>query len=166
MATLKDIAGELNVSTALVSKVLNDRMGNTGVSDRTRRAIMAKAQELDYRPHPLAVALKAGKRGAIGVFLHPFGEPGAGLTEALLAGIADRLNQHDQRMWLTFYQTDRQFLHFCSHTVGHYVDGLLVAGPVAPHPCRPDSPHPEERGAGRLGRFRSAQPAHSKRFQR
>lgn len=137
MATLKDIAEELNVSIALVSKVLSGRMGNTGCGAKIRAAILTKARKLGYRPHPLAVALRNGKRAAIGVFLHPLGEDGSGLTESLLTGIAETLNQHDQRLWLTFYQTDQQFLQRCAQSDRLDVDGLIVAGVAHRHLAGP-----------------------------
>jgi len=128
MATLKDIAAGLDVSIALVSKVVSGRMGNTGCSAATRAAILAKAHQLGYRPHPLAVALRTGRRAAIGVFLHPLGEVGSGLTESLLIGIAETLNRHNQRLWLTFYQRDQQFIQHCSQSGRLDVDGVIVAG--------------------------------------
>jgi LacI family transcriptional regulator len=128
MTTLKDIAEELGVSIALVSKVISGRMGTTGASEKTRKAILAKTRERNFRPNPLGVALRAGRRAAIGVFIHPQGGKGSGLTESLLAGIAETLNANDERLWLTFYKADQQFLQRCSQTSRMNVDGLLVAG--------------------------------------
>ena len=71
MATLQEVAKELNISVSLVSKVLNDRMGTTGCSRQIKQAIIAKARELGFQRNLLAAALRAGKRAAIGVFIHP-----------------------------------------------------------------------------------------------
>ena len=128
MATLQEVAKELNISVSLVSKVLNDRMGTTGCSRQIKQAIIAKARELGFQRNLLAAALRAGKRAAIGVFIHPLGEAGSELVEELLIGISETLNEKDLRIWLTFYQTDEQFLHHCSRTARRDVDGLLVAG--------------------------------------
>ena len=51
--------------SALISKVVNGRMGNTGCRDKMRAAILAKARKLGHHPHPPAVALRSGKRAAI-----------------------------------------------------------------------------------------------------
>ncbi len=77
MVSLKRIAAELDVSYSLVSKVLNDRLGTTGVSPATRDAIQKKAKELNYVPNRLAVALKAGRKGVVGIFFHHMGILGA-----------------------------------------------------------------------------------------
>ncbi|MFV0338240.1 MAG: LacI family DNA-binding transcriptional regulator [Chthoniobacterales bacterium] len=132
MASLKQIASEVGVSYTLVSKVLNDRLGTTGVSPKTRQAILKKAKELDYVPNRLAVALKAGRKGAIGIFLHHVGSPGSDLNERLLHGVADGLEKSNIRMWLRFFNTDEQFHAACDIRLKNEVDGLIVIG--ASHP--------------------------------
>jgi len=48
--TLKDIAERLDVSTTVVSTVLNNRRSNVWVSDATRESVLAVARELGYEP--------------------------------------------------------------------------------------------------------------------
>jgi LacI family transcriptional regulator len=128
MASLKRIASELGVSYTLVSKVLSGRLGTTGVSEKTRVRILNRARELDYVPNPLAVALKAGRKGAVGIFLHHIGCPGSDLGDRLLRGIADGLERSGFRMWLRFFTTDEDFLQACATRLKREVDGLIVAG--------------------------------------
>ncbi|PTY02905.1 hypothetical protein DB346_07790 [Verrucomicrobia bacterium LW23] len=128
MASLKRIAADLGVSYTLVSKVLNDRLGTTGVSAKMRAAIINKARELEYTPNRLAVALKAGRRGAVGIFLHHFGSPGSEISEQLLRGLAEGLAQSGYRMWLRFFNTDDEFIAACDEQLKREVDGLIVAG--------------------------------------
>ncbi|XHR28897.1 MAG: LacI family DNA-binding transcriptional regulator [Chthoniobacteraceae bacterium] len=128
MASLKQIAADLGVSYTLVSKVLNGRMGTTGASASTREAILKKAEELDYRPNRLAVALKQGKQGAFGVFIHAMGVPGSELTEAFLQGVAGEMEKTGARLWLRFFITDKDFLAACDDQLKNEVDGLIVAG--------------------------------------
>ena len=128
MASLKRIAAELGVSYTLVSKVLSGRLGTTGVSARTREAILKRAKELDYVPNRLAVALKAGRKGAVGIFLHSIGSPGSDVSERLLRGMAEGLEQSGSRMWLRFFTTDEDFLVACDTRLKREVDGLIVAG--------------------------------------
>ena len=52
-------------------------------------------------------------------------------------GIAETLNQHGQRLWLTCYQTDQQFLQRCSQSGRRDVDGLIVAGVAHRHLAGP-----------------------------
>lgn len=128
MVSLKKIASELNVSYTLVSKVLSGRMGTTGVSEATREAILEKACELDYRPNRAAVALKRGRRGAIGVFVHSMGVPGSEITPVFLASLAGTLDDSDYRLWLRFFRTDEDFLAAFDDKLRNEVDGLIVGG--------------------------------------
>lgn len=128
MASLKQIAEELGVSFSLVSKVLNGRLGTTGVSERTRDAILKKAEELDYKPNRLAVALKSGRQGAVGVFLHGLGTAGSEINERLLRGLAQGLEGSGCQMWLRFFTADEEFLAACDGKLREVVDGLIVAG--------------------------------------
>jgi LacI family transcriptional regulator len=128
MSSLKKIASELGVSYTLVSKVLSGRMSTTVVSAQKREAILAKARELDYTPNRLAVALKAGRKGAVGIFVHQMGTPGSDVSERLLRGLADGLEQSGLRMWLRFFMTDKEFLAACDTKLKSEVDGLIVAG--------------------------------------
>lgn len=132
MASLKRIAADLGISYSLVSKVLSGRLGTTGVSAKTKDAILAKAKELNYIPNRLAVALKAGRKGAVGIFLHRAGSPGSGLSERLLRGLSEELNAVSLRMWLRFFETDEEFAEACSATLKAEVDGLIVAGVAHP----------------------------------
>ncbi|MDX2081890.1 MAG: LacI family DNA-binding transcriptional regulator [Terrimicrobiaceae bacterium] len=132
MASLKQIAAELGVSYTLVSKVLSGRLGTTGVSVATREAIRQKAAELDYTPNRLAVALKAGRKGAIAVFLHGIGSAGSDVTDRILKGLAEGLEKSGQRMLLRFFMTAQEFVEACDVRLRSEVDGLIVAG--AGHP--------------------------------
>ena len=63
-ATIKEIAGRLNVSVASVSRALNDQ---PGVGDKTRRKILKAAGELGYVPDFHARALVSGKVPFLGL---------------------------------------------------------------------------------------------------
>ncbi len=128
MASLKEIARDLNVSYTLVSKVLNGRMGTTGVSAATREMILKRAKEVDYQPNHLAVALKKGRRGGIGVFLHCMGEDGSNLNEMFLQGVSSILDQERERMWLRFFVLGDDFIKACRTNLKQDIDGLIVGG--------------------------------------
>ena len=76
MATLKTIAQDLNVSVSLVSKVLNNRLGTTGVNAKTQQIIRDRAKSLNYRPHRTASSLRSGRQGVLGVLVHRVGAVG------------------------------------------------------------------------------------------
>ncbi len=64
--TQKAIAQRLSVSRTLVSAALNDM---PGVAPATRERIRALAAELGYRPNPVALQLKGGRSGLIGLLI-------------------------------------------------------------------------------------------------
>ena len=128
MASLKDIATALNLSIPLVSKVLSGKMGTTGCSETNRQAILAKAKELDFRPNLVARALRSGRTGSIGVFVHPLGSPGSDLIKQLLMGLSAQINALDQRLFLSFYETDHELLQNIAKATRAEIDGLLVIG--------------------------------------
>ena len=70
---LKDIASDLGVSIVTVSKVLR---GKTDIGEETRRRVLQRAKELDYRPNMLARGLASGRTQTVGLvvpdLVHPF----------------------------------------------------------------------------------------------
>jgi LacI family transcriptional regulator len=128
MGSLKRIASDVGVSYTLVSKVLSGRLSTTGVSEKTREAILKRARELDYTPNRLAVALKAGRKGAVGIFVHQHGSPGSDVSDRLLQGLSDGLELSGLRMWLRFFKTKDEFVAACGSKLQSEVDGLIVAG--------------------------------------
>ncbi|EDP70468.1 LacI family transcriptional regulator [Flavobacteriales bacterium ALC-1] len=64
--TLKDIANELNISPAAVSKAMHN---DSRISDKTKEAVKRVAKELDYQPNHLASALRKGKSNLVGVIV-------------------------------------------------------------------------------------------------
>lgn len=65
---LKDVADKLQLSTALVSGVLNKRP-NVWASEETRERILRVAQELNYQPSAAAQALSRGRTDTV-VFVY------------------------------------------------------------------------------------------------
>jgi LacI family transcriptional regulator len=70
---LKDIASDLGVSIVTVSKVLR---GKTDIGEETRRRVLQRVKELDYRPNMLARGLASGRTQTVGLvvpdLVHPF----------------------------------------------------------------------------------------------
>jgi LacI family transcriptional regulator len=79
--TIYDIAKQLNVSPATVSRALNN---NTSVSVSTRKKINALAESLGYRHNLFASSLRLQKTHTIGVILH---ELNSYFITSVLAGI-------------------------------------------------------------------------------
>jgi LacI family transcriptional regulator len=70
---MKDIAKDLGISQATVSKVLRD---HPDIGERTRQRVLERVKELDYQPNSLARSLVTGRSYLIGLvapsLLHPF----------------------------------------------------------------------------------------------
>jgi LacI family transcriptional regulator len=132
MVTLKQIAAELGVSHTLVSCVASGRMGNTRVSEATKQAILARIEEVGFQPNRLALALKGGHKGYVGVFLHKHGTYGSEMNEHFISAISDSLAERGLGLWLRFFTSEQQFLDACSNRLLKEIDGLVVAG--IPHP--------------------------------
>lgn len=61
---LKNLAQQLGISETTVSRALN---GYPEVSERTRKRVMAAAEEFGYRPNPMARSLASGRTNVVGI---------------------------------------------------------------------------------------------------
>src|ERR1700754_907347 len=64
--TITDIARELNITAATVSRALND---HPGIRDTTRQTVKETAARLNYRHNKVASSLRLGKSNIIGVIV-------------------------------------------------------------------------------------------------
>jgi LacI family transcriptional regulator, galactose operon repressor len=102
--TIRQIAGLAGVSTATVSRAINDR---AEVSPETREAVMRVVRQHGYSTNRTARGLSAGRTGLIGVTLpvlhHSY-------FSVILAGAGEALYEHDMRMVLcpTHHEHDRE----------------------------------------------------------
>ena len=69
--TLKMISEKAGCSISSVSTVLNNSRGNSVVGDKTRRHILAIANELGYRPNFASRSLKTRRSRTVGVYVQP-----------------------------------------------------------------------------------------------
>ena len=66
MATIHDIARELNITASTVSRALQD---HPRISDATKKAVQKVAKKLNYQPNYIAAALRNGKSKIIGIIV-------------------------------------------------------------------------------------------------
>ncbi|HWK03258.1 MAG TPA: LacI family DNA-binding transcriptional regulator [Puia sp.] len=64
--TISDIARELNITAATVSRALND---HPGIKDTTKKAVKEMATQLNYRHNKIASSLRSGKSNIVGVII-------------------------------------------------------------------------------------------------
>jgi transcriptional regulator with XRE-family HTH domain len=91
---LKEIAKQSGVSTATVSRVLNDQ---PGVSPEVREKVLRAAAEANYRPNPLARSLATSKTQTVGFVVHKekYAFSDDPFYPLILSGVEDYLTQND-----------------------------------------------------------------------
>lgn len=126
-ATLRDVASQLNLSPALVSRVLNNKAG-VRASEETQRRIRKTAREMKYRPSASARALSTGRTMQLAISaadadLHQ-GHSGR-LSEVL--GLIEAAAPHQYRVLVLpspAHRTDRRDLEALIHASG--CDGFCI----------------------------------------
>jgi LacI family transcriptional regulator len=128
MATLNDVARLAGVDASTASRVLREDP-QQAVRPETRLRILAAADELDYRPNPIARALRTQKTDTIGLITPRFSD--FAFTQVMHGIQAAALDAHQSLMvvgWdvmgddvLAKREVLNRFIH------GGVVDGLLVA---------------------------------------
>lgn len=126
--SLKAIAEHAKVSVSLVSKVLNDRLGNSRVSRATMDAIRASAEELGFRKNHAAAALASGRQNVIGGFIHNIGVASSALGEQLVRGMAAQAAKQKKRLMLRFFESGEEFLDYLPEISPTLLDGVILAG--------------------------------------
>lgn len=126
MVSIKDIAEACGVSTATVSKALNDR---DDVNPATKERVQETAKLLGYLPNAMARALKTKKTYNIGVLMVDKAQ--SGLKHHYFASILDSFKVVMERSGydLTFIsnQIGSQTCSYYEHCQYRNVDGVLAA---------------------------------------
>jgi LacI family transcriptional regulator len=87
--TLRDVARVANVHPGTASRALNEDTRGL-VNEETARRVLAAAEQLGYRPNPIARGLKTNRSYTIGVLIPDLTNP---LFPPILRGIEDRLEE-------------------------------------------------------------------------
>ncbi len=127
MASLKDIAKECGVSTATVSKALNDQ---SDISQATKEKVRKAAKKLGYRPNLAAKALKTKRSQNIGVLF--VDDNRSGLTHDYFADVLDnfKITVEEQGYDITFIncsKTGPNTMSYLEHVKSKGFDGVAIA---------------------------------------
>src|SRR5215469_14583666 len=87
--TIRDVARLAEVHPGTVSRALNPET-RTLVNTETAARVLAAADELGYRPNPIARGLKTNRSYTVGVLIPDLTNP---LFPPIVRGIEDRLGQ-------------------------------------------------------------------------
>lgn len=121
MITMKEIAKLANVSSATVSRVLN----NSGyVSDDVRKRILKIIDETGYIPSEHAKALRTKQSNVIGVILPKLSTETA---SRIVSGISEELAKHGYQILLTNTNLDpKKEIEYVKLLKSKQVDGIIL----------------------------------------
>jgi LacI family transcriptional regulator len=122
--SLKDIAREVGVSTALVSYVLNNKEEEKRVGKEIANKIRKTAKKLNYRPNQIAKSLKMSKTHTIGLVVASLDYR---FTNGIVASIEAEARRNHYTVLLGSSDEDSQkFADLVSALIHRQVDGLIL----------------------------------------
>ena len=123
---LSDIAKEANVSIALVSYVLNNRLPER-IKKETAERIKEIAKKLNYTPNQLAKGLRTQKSNAIGLILADLANP---FSAQIARIIEDNVIGSDYILLIgSMDESSTKFQKLVDTFINHHVDGLIIVSP-------------------------------------
>ena len=132
MATLKDIATELGLSPATVSRALNDF---PEVNAKTKKRVAEAAKRLNYRPNKTAQRLVSGRSGMIGVVLKNTDHKNADPTFfEVTGGLSQQLAGKDLDLIFQVDISEDQIAPYRRLIEKSAVDGFIIQGPTREDP--------------------------------
>jgi len=125
LVTINVVAAEAGVSASTVSRVLNGRAGQVGISLRLRERVYAAAERLQYAPNHAAQSLARQQTGIITLLRW---RPSDSLCPDLAAGIAAAAHRHGYQLSVVDIGApaqplaDRTLRHLASGTCDGVID--------------------------------------------
>lgn len=130
MATIKDVAQRAQVSTSTVSRVLS---GKVFVDEQTRGRVLAAMEALDYRPNPLARALREKRTNTFALLV-----PGIEnqIWPLVARGVENVARKNDYSVILCNTDNDIKVeQQYLTRLQRRWVDGIIIA------PAQDDEPY-------------------------
>jgi len=132
--SIREVARQAQVSPGTVSKVLNNRPGDSHIAEETRQRIMATAQRLNYTPNINAKRLFSRRAGSIGLVVPSFHATGEHVFDdihltRIISGLERQLTDCEYTLQLLF--SDERFVdkkRYLSLLRENNIDGLLIWG--------------------------------------
>ncbi len=134
--TIREIAKKAGVSTATISRVLNNASSNVAISEETRKKVLSICEELKYQPNIHSQRFFTKKSKMVGLIvppqaklkgvLHTFTDYNLG---DLLSGVEQAVTERNYR--LTLLVADDDFINKKNHVRlirDQSLDGLLLWG--------------------------------------
>ena len=124
MISLKDIARQCGVSTATVSKALNNQKD---IGEETREKIKRTAEEMGYFPNSAARALKTKRSYNIGILFQD--DAHSGLTHEYFSGVLQGIMVEAEQLGydLTFINThSNKKMSYLEHCRSRNFEGVVI----------------------------------------
>ncbi len=120
--TIYDIAKELNITAASVSRALNN---NPKISVKTRKLVQETAAKMNYKPNRLALALKSGKSKNVGVIVPKIN---SNFFSSIIRGIEDELFPFGYHVIICqTYETGNREIENINALLNAQVDGIFMS---------------------------------------
>lgn len=126
VANISDLASRLSLSKGTVSRILND--SSAPFSAETRRRVLSLAEEIGYRPNPIARALATGRTGSVALWLR-------NLKTSYRARVAQsfesQVEANSYRLVIRLYgrDGDQDVKDDFSQAMPESADGIVTHGP-------------------------------------
>jgi LacI family transcriptional regulator len=125
--TMQDLARDLNVSIATVSKVLRHQ---GSISQATRNRVLQRAKELNYQMNWVARSLVTRRTFTVGLLLPDFRHSFFG---EIAKAIADSVRPLGYHVIISYFEEDPELeVNEVESLVSRQVDGLIVASTQSP----------------------------------
>jgi len=136
VVTLKALAEHVGLTPGTVSAVLNNSRASASVPERTKKRILAAAQELKYRPNFLARSLRVKRTYTIGVIAQEIGDVYGAMV---ISGVEQYLRERNYFFLTVIHRHDPRLLHTYSQLlVSRGVEGIItVDTSITYHPSLP-----------------------------
>lgn len=121
-ATIKDVAKKTGLSTATVSRALNNKYG---VKQETRDKVLAVAQDAGYTPNAVARGLVKSQTQSIGLIIPDISNP---FYPEIVKGVEAGADENGYNIFLcnTNYKKDKQY-QYVRLLAQKRVDGIILA---------------------------------------
>lgn len=120
--TIYDIAKKLNISAATVSRALNK---NPKISESTCQLVAETAAKMNYKQNRLALALKSGKSGNIGVIVPRIDTNFFG---SVIRGIEEELHPHKYNVIMCqTHEDETREIENINTLLDAQVDGIFIS---------------------------------------
>ena len=120
--TIYDIARVLNLTASTVSRSLN---GNSRINEDTRKLVVAKAREMNYRANSLASNLRKGKSQTIGIVVPRINQS---FFSNVIAGIESITNEENYNLIISqSNESHEKEIKGVNTLINQHVDCIVIS---------------------------------------